>query len=197
MRKDLITYLDENNIALGIDEGLSEIKFINDKMGHGRFALKRLYKDSIVYRMGGFWIEKSERNEILKAVDQDIVIYADGGWFFQGGLKPQLHGTFNHSCEPNCYIEDFRLLRVLKTITKGEELTVDYATIIMHDDIILDECDCGTPSCRGQIKGTDWLTYKLVEKYDYKVTQEIIRHWESLAKVFLYKTKRNIKKIFS
>ena len=47
MKKDLITYLNENNIALGIDEGLTEIKFINDKMGHGRFALKQLYTNKI------------------------------------------------------------------------------------------------------------------------------------------------------
>ena len=191
MRKELIAYLDENNIALGMDEGLTEVRFINEMMGHGRFALKRLYTNNIVYRMGGFWIEKSDRTAILKETDQDIVIYADGGWFFQGGLKPQLHATFNHSCEPNCYIEDFRLLRALKDIEKEEELTVDYATLIMHDDIILEKCDCGNSSCRGRIYGNDWLTYKLVEKYDYKVAQQVIREWEGSAKVFSYKTKRS------
>ncbi len=191
MRKELIAYLDENNIALGMDEGLTEVRFINEMMGHGRFALKKLYKDNIVYRMGGFWIEKSDRTAILKETDQDIVIYADGGWFFGGGLKPQLHGTFNHSCEPNCYIEDFRLFRALKDIEKEEELTVDYATLIMHDNIILEKCDCGNSSCRGRINGNDWLTYKLVEKYDYKVAQQVIREWERSAKVFSYKTKRS------
>ena len=32
MRKDLITYLNENNISLGMDDGLTEIRFINEKM---------------------------------------------------------------------------------------------------------------------------------------------------------------------
>jgi hypothetical protein len=191
MKRDLITYLTENNISLGMDEGQTEVRFINEKMGHGRFALKNLYKDNIVYRMGGFWIERSDRMHILETLGQDIVIYADGGWFFEGGLKPELIGTINHSCEPNCYIEDFRLLRALKDIAKEEEVTIDYPTIIMHDDIILEECDCGTPSCRGRIKGTDWLTYKLVEKYDYKVAQQVIRNWEESAKAFSYKTKRS------
>ena len=184
MKKDLITYLNENNISLGMDDGLTEIRLINENMGHGRFALKKLYKDNIVYRMGGFWIEKSERTDILETLDQDIVIYADGGWFIEGGVKPELSGTINHSCEPNCYIEDFRIVRALKDISKEEEVTVDYATLIMHDDIILEKCDCGNSSCRGRIKGADWLTYKLVEKYDYKVSQQVIRKWKELKKVF-------------
>ena len=176
-KKDLINFINENNISLGMSEGLTEVKFINEDKGCGRFALKKFQKDNIVYRMGGFWIKKSDRTEILNTVGQDIVIYADNGWYFEGGLTPELCSTFNHSCEPNCYIEDFRIKRALKDIANGEELTVDYAAFIMHDDIILENCDCGNSSCRGQIKGTDWLTHKLVEKYDYKVSQQIIRNW--------------------
>ena len=95
-KKDLINFINENNISLGMSEGLTEVKFINEDKGCGRFALKKFQKDNIVYRMGGFWIKKSDRTEILNTVGQDIVIYADNGWYFEGGLTPELCSTFNH-----------------------------------------------------------------------------------------------------
>lgn len=72
---------------------------------------------------------------------------------------------FNHSCEPNAYIDGQVLLRAMRELEPGEEITVDYATYCTSDTMEFD-CLCNTPHCRKHIKPSlDWQNPQLQAKY--------------------------------
>ncbi|NJO24969.1 MAG: SET domain-containing protein-lysine N-methyltransferase [Bacteroidia bacterium] len=57
----------------------------------------------------------------------------------------------NHSCDPNTYFDGLNVIAV-KPVNKGEELTLDYATLLDKTAEPF-ECRCGSDNCRGVIKG--------------------------------------------
>ncbi len=57
----------------------------------------------------------------------------------------------NHSCDPNTQFDGLNVL-ALKTIDKGEELTLDYAQFL-DENMEPFNCRCGSSSCRGEIRG--------------------------------------------
>lgn len=65
-------------------------------------------------------------------------------------------GAFaNHSCHPNAGIHRERgrlVLRALRAIRAGEEVTHDYSTLLAVDDIWRMRCNCGSRRCRGTVK---------------------------------------------
>ncbi len=62
----------------------------------------------------------------------------------------------NHSCDPNCWLDGLDLA-ARRPIAAGEEITIDYATFC--NEAMSDfPCSCGSPQCRGIIRGTDHLT---------------------------------------
>ena len=58
----------------------------------------------------------------------------------------------NHSCEPNTGFHGLNVV-ALRTIAKGEELTLDYAELLNEESEPF-ECNCGARSCRGLVTGT-------------------------------------------
>ncbi|MBN1532559.1 MAG: SET domain-containing protein-lysine N-methyltransferase [Spirochaetes bacterium] len=68
----------------------------------------------------------------------------------------------NHSCDPNAWLDGLNLT-ARRRIARGEEITVDYATFC-NEEMQDFTCTCGSPICRGIIRGTDFLT-EAVEKY--------------------------------
>ena len=73
----------------------------------------------------------------------------------------------NHSCEPNCavYFEnDCLVLRTIKKIRKGLEITFDYGTIQFREPTTF-HCDCGSRKCRGLITNFYMLPLALQQKY--------------------------------
>ena len=72
----------------------------------------------------------------------------------------------NHSCEPNTWLQDNDGLVLVARgeIEMGDELTVDYATMIAdpHWRMV---CRCGSPQCRELITGEDWKLPHLQDRY--------------------------------
>jgi SET domain-containing protein len=73
-------------------------------------------------------------------------------------------GELNHSCEPNLGWASASALAALRDIGPGEELTLDYATVISDPDFVL-MCHCETYRCRQVIEGTDWQIPQLQKRY--------------------------------
>lgn len=64
----------------------------------------------------------------------------------------------NHSCEPNCGIILGREagpfeVHALRSIARGEELTLDYATLESNIRYMPEICLCGVSECRGRVTG--------------------------------------------
>lgn len=175
MKLDLIRYLNETQTSLGLPTGKTEIRLINETKGYGRFATDIILKNEIVYRYGGMWVTKEERDNFNK----DYFHLVDGAYFFQGGLTHTLNGTHNHSCNPNAYIED-NTIRALVDIYPGMEVTVDYSSFVVHDYVIIDNCQCGADDCRKTITGQDWKLHNLAKKYKNRVSSQVRRLSEDI-----------------
>lgn len=174
---DLIKFINNNKISLGIANKKTEIRKINDEIGCGRFAIEDINENETVYRVGCLWLSHEERINF----DVDYFLAIENAYLFQGGLSPELNGTHNHSCDPNCYFEDYNV-RAFRNIKKDEQLTLDYSSFINHKFVILDNCKCGSSNCREVVTGLDWLIYDLPGKYDFKVSSEILRHYLNIQK---------------
>ena len=65
--------------------------------------------------------------------------------------KPRNWSPQNHSCDPNTEYAGLDV-RAARAISAGEELTLDYGALY-GADMEPFKCRCGTPSCRGWIRG--------------------------------------------
>lgn len=66
----------------------------------------------------------------------------------------------NHSCSPNAGMHGQIVVVAMRDIALGEEVCFDYA---MTDGSPYDEfdCTCGSPNCRGKVRGDDWCRPEL------------------------------------
>jgi hypothetical protein len=74
----------------------------------------------------------------------------------------------NHSCEPNAGIRKIHnqlFLFAASSIGAGEEVVIDYSTILGDDDIWTMRCNCGRRTCRKTIKRFGSLPRELRERY--------------------------------
>ena len=60
----------------------------------------------------------------------------------------------NHSCDPNAWLEGLDLI-ARRSIAAGEQISMDYATFC-NESLEPFACTCGSPECRGVIRGTDY-----------------------------------------
>lgn len=82
-------------------------------------------------------------------------------------LFPEYLECINHSCEPNCFFDTSSLqLVALRPIKVGDELGFFYPSAEWDMDQSF-ECNCGTKSCVGIIKGAKYLTDAQLRKYRF------------------------------
>ena len=74
----------------------------------------------------------------------------------------------NHSCEPNAWLTGLNVT-ARKPIRAGEEITLDYATFC-NEIMEPFSCNCGADDCRGLIKGTNYRSKFVMEKYGEHVS---------------------------
>ncbi|MEQ6341631.1 MAG: SET domain-containing protein-lysine N-methyltransferase [Gammaproteobacteria bacterium] len=84
------------------------------------------------------------------------------------GPSEDLDDYVNHSCQPNGGFDDGLDLVALRDILPGEEITWDYGTAIDESDFEGFSCQCGAPSCRGQVVSFRHLP---------RTVQEQLRPW--------------------
>ena len=78
----------------------------------------------------------------------------------------------NHSCEPTAWVRGLDVEARL-SLEPGDEITLDYAT--MYNERMPDfVCRCRAPTCRGVIRGTDYLE-SFVDRYEGHLTDWVAR----------------------
>ena len=135
-----------------------------EKGGCGVFAREPIKKDELICLWGGRIVAGNELDPGMPHFTQRILQIEDG--FYLEAPEPlEPSDCFNHSCEPNVGFTGQVGLVAMRNIEAGEELNFDYA---MCDGSNYDEfdCYCGSSSCRGSVKGSDWMRPDLWEKYD-------------------------------
>ncbi len=86
--------------------------------------------------------------------------------------NPEKWRPLNHSCDPNCWLEGLDVV-ARRSIRPGEEITLDYAGMC-NEQMPAFECFCESPSCRGTIRGTDFLE-PFLDGYGQHVSDYILR----------------------
>jgi uncharacterized protein len=132
--------------------------------GKGAFANRRIPKGAQIIEYLGECIPEEEAD--IRYPDDEmgrhhtfLFSIGDGSRVLDAGPLEWAAKYINHSCDPNCEAleeEDGRVfISALKNISKGVELTYDYAYERTADHTEADEqlylCKCGSPKCRGTI----------------------------------------------
>ncbi|NWG08433.1 MAG: SET domain-containing protein [Chloroflexi bacterium] len=135
-----------------------------EKGGYGVFARERIRKGEVVSMWGGRILTEQELDHSIPDFTQRV-IQVEEGLYLETPEALEPSDRFNHSCEPNIGFSGQIGLVAMRDIEAGEELNFDYA---MCDGSPYDEfdCQCGSASCRGRVRGTDWMRPELWEKYD-------------------------------
>lgn len=74
----------------------------------------------------------------------------------------------NHSCQPNSavLVERGRLVvRAVRLICSGQEVTHDYSTLLGADDVWTMRCNCGERGCRRVVRRFDRLPAATLRRY--------------------------------
>lgn len=138
--------------------------------GKGLFAVKGIGKGEIVNICGGAIVTQQEYERLQKEYGEFLFDYATqiaDGFYLLGGLaKNELEDDdfLNHSCDPNCGIKGQNVVVAMRSIKKGEELTIDYAMIDSDPEISFG-CNCAKKLCRRLVKGSDWKIASLQKRY--------------------------------
>ena len=151
---------------------------LEEKGGHGVFALKRIQKGELLSLWGGRIVTAEEIDPNMPNLTQRI-LQVEEGLYLETPEQLEPTDCFNHSCEPNVGFSGQIGLVTMRDIEAGEELNFDYA---MCDATPYDEfdCECGCETCRGRIKGSDWMRPELWEKYDGYFMPYLARRIEAL-----------------
>ena len=133
--------------------------------GKGVFVIEAIKKGEVLDRWGGKvyttkQIENGESNETACQIDDDL-------WMADSpGVAPSDSDFFNHSCDPNTWMDDEATMSARRDIEIGEEVTVDYALLVAHPGYVtVANCRCKSPLCRHHITGDDWKLLELQERY--------------------------------
>lgn len=106
-----------------------------------------------------------EYKEIFEKYSTEIEPYVYVGPYANEDVHTQLDYFINHCCEPNCWLINDDDVVARRDIKAGEQITIDYATFIIHEfaSSRIEKCLCGAPGCRGRFGNNDW--WKLKDTY--------------------------------
>lgn len=124
---------------------------INDcSYGKCLIATEDLSKGTIVQQFKGPIISK---NQISEQDINYVILIDDHNW-----LIPLTNARYlNHSCTPNCYVDDELRVITKSSVKKGEELTIIYNIVRKGenpgkwDKRWTFECKCGASNCQGLV----------------------------------------------
>lgn len=127
--------------------------------GNGLFATAPILGGEAVLVLGGAVVED----------DQLAVSQPHRSLKIGEGLHLVPHDTdparcINHCCDSNLWMEDEVTVTTRRTVTPGEELTLDYA-LLAADPCWHMTCRCGSTACRQVVTGKDWQLPELQERY--------------------------------
>lgn len=134
--------------------------------GRGVFALRRIPQGARIIEYKGKLITDKEADRRYGRMHEDsphtMLFSLDGGWVIDATRRGNSARWINHSCAPNCEIEEEGrrvFIDARRDIRPGEELSYDYNLQIgeKHTQKAKREhaCFCGARRCRGTMLGEE------------------------------------------
>lgn len=138
----------------------AELRFVNEEVGYGLFARKRIPRGTITWTADELDQRFSEAEVArMDPICRERVLYF--GYIDRAGTHILCwdHGRFmNHSCDPNCSSAGFDFEFAIRDIEPGEQLCDNYGLLNLVEEL---ECRCGSPRCRQVIRPDDLDRYGL------------------------------------
>lgn len=143
----------------------------------GIFANEDILRNKIIYEIRENELEKVLIKDIKKWPTKKKELFLR--YSFQGGDNFYYSGIsnfssenpvddsfyMNHSCDPNCWHNGVKIV-ARRNIKKGEELTIDYGTIMAPNGLENNfPCDCASKECREFITKEDCKKREVIKKY--------------------------------
>lgn len=136
----------------------------------GVFALRNLKKGQIINKCG-FGDETLYNLNIYKKLDKITRQRVDGfcatvydGFFSIPNINYMpISWHCNHCCSPNVGFDKKNNMVLIKNVSAGKELFLDYGFVITNPDFLM-KCKCGSKNCRKVITGNDWLNKEFSKK---------------------------------
>ncbi len=156
-----------------------EVRSEPEKGGFGVYAIAPVPAGEVVAVWGGVVVDAAQLETLPHDVQQHSVQIEEGLYSATiGGAESA--DFINHSCDPNLGLRGQIALVALRDISVGEEVCFDYA---MTDCTPYDEfeCRCGSPICRGTVRGDDWKLPELWAKYAGYFSPYLQRRIDRLA----------------
>ena len=137
-----------------IEDGRFEVKDGKPGTGKGLFTRDTISKGSFVIEYTGIHIPTKEADEHRGR----YLFQLDDEWTIDGEASHGVAKYINHSCEPNMEARikkgadavNHIMMYALRSIGKGEELTLDYGDEYFNDFIRPVGCKCGSKNCRSK-----------------------------------------------
>jgi SET domain len=156
---------------------------------YGLFALRPIPQGTNVVIMAGKIVTGKCLSKLDKRSQQMSLQIDNDKWqipnqvlsyttFPGNATDVQLYETgcyINHSCDPNCGMEDATRVVTIRDIGINEQITIDYAmvrngTLVLEGDVF--PCFCGSGSCRGTITPQD---YTIIELKHFKYLSPFVQ----------------------
>jgi uncharacterized protein len=121
----------------------------------GVYTSKPIRKGMRVVEYAGERITAEEADRRYDGVSRTYLYGLDDGKTVIDGHG--LGAYLNHSCEPNCEVDEIKgrvWLFAIRDIAAGEELVWDYN---LYDDDDPAPCHCGSRKCRGTMYSREWM----------------------------------------
>jgi SET domain-containing protein len=130
--------------------------------GRGMFAREKIYKGEIIALWGGDVVDREHFEKLGDHQKRQSAQIEEG--YYLVSSKPGPGDFINHSCDANAGLDGQVVIRAMRDIEPGEEVTIDYAMVDgdPRDDF---ECLCGSPVCRHTVTGNDWMLPDLQKRY--------------------------------
>lgn len=128
--------------------------------GYGIYAKEKIYANELIFKgeelsqriVTKAYVEKNwdvNQKEIFRKyaypLSKEVFLLWDN--------NPYEWAPQNHSCSPNTAYSGLNVIAT-RNILKDEELTLDYASFL-DENMEPFHCQCGSPNCRGLIKGIE------------------------------------------
>ncbi|GMH67623.1 hypothetical protein TrRE_jg7010 [Triparma retinervis] len=134
--------------------------------GHGLFARKEIPKASFIIEYCGEVIGEKDLSDRFRSYKGERMLYIlqlTKGVYIDARKKGGAARFINHSCEPNCTMDKWKVrggyrmcVMATRLIPEGAELTFDYQWE-RRPGRPRTKCYCGTPSCRGFLETEVWV----------------------------------------
>lgn len=170
-----------------------------EKDFYGVFAREKISRNELLFGQWNnncLWLTRKEvlnleepHKSIFQKYCTEISRHLYVGPFPDENIDDHIEYFINHSCDPNAWLINDEDVVARRDIEAGEQVTIDYATFIIHEfeSSAISNCQCGSPKCRGKVSSNDWWTMRKVYRghftswIEQKITEKEKKENENLA----------------